>query len=158
MSVFASTAYATLPFLCGLAGVLWSGRSSDLSGERKLHAGLPLIAAAVFFALSAVPGQPFAAVLLCLCLTAAAGYAFPPPFWVLPTLTLGESAAAASIGLINAIGNLGGFVGPTVVGYLLSSNRSYSVAMMFLAACYLVAGVLILLVRVPPKAPPPCNH
>jgi ACS family tartrate transporter-like MFS transporter len=67
---------------------------------------------------------------------------------VLPTLTLGESAAAASIGLINSIGNLGGFIGPTVVGSLLSGGRSYSTAMTFLAGGYFLAGILILGVRV----------
>jgi ACS family tartrate transporter-like MFS transporter len=148
MSVMASTAASALPFIAGLAGVLWSGRSSDRTGERKLHCAVPLFACGLFFTLSALPGLSFPFVLLFLSLTAMAGYAFPPPFWVLPTLTLGESAAAASIGLINSIGNLGGFIGPAVVGYLLSHHYPYHVAMMFLSCCYLVAGALILAVRV----------
>jgi ACS family tartrate transporter-like MFS transporter len=154
LSVNASTAVAALPFLLGIAGVWLSGRSSDRTGERKLHTSVPLMLAAVWFTLSAIPGQPFAMVLLWLCLTSFTHHRFPPPFWVLPTLTLGETAAAASIGLINSIGNLGGFIGPTVVGYLLTHNYSYPVAMTFLAAGYFLGGALILGVRVRRVAPP----
>ncbi len=148
MSVVLSTVCSTLPFVFGLVSIVLSGRSSDRTAERKLHAALPLFAAAVFFALSAVPGQPFLLVLLALCLTAAGVYAFPPPFWVLPTLTLGESAAALAVGTINAVGNLGGFIGPAVVGYLLSRDWPYQVGMSFLAACFLISGLLLLAVRV----------
>lgn len=148
LSVFASTAVAALPYVFGLIGVLLSGRSSDRTGERKLHSGVPLLIAATFFAISALPGQPFAMVLTWLCLTAFWHHMFPPPFWVLPTLTLEASAAAASIGFINSIGNLGGFIGPAVVGYLLSHNYSYTVAMCFLAMGYFLGGLLILGVRV----------
>jgi predicted MFS family arabinose efflux permease len=133
--------------LFGLAGVLLSGYSSDRTGERKFHCALPLILAAVFLTASAVPGQPFPWVLALLCVTTMAHHAFPPPFWVLPTMTLGESAAAASVGFINSIGNLGGFIGPTVVGYLLSHSASYFVAMSFLAGGYFLSGILILGVR-----------
>jgi nitrate/nitrite transporter NarK len=152
LSVYISTACAALPFLVAVLTVLISGRDSDRTGERRLHASVPLILAGAFFSLSTLPGQPFPLVMLWLTLTGAAGYAFPPPFWVLPTLTLGESAAAASIGLINSIGNLGGFFGPSIVGYLLSRNYSYGLAMTFLASCYLSGGLLILAIRIRPKA------
>jgi MFS transporter, ACS family, tartrate transporter len=148
LSVFASTAASALPFLFGLAGVLLSGYSSDRTGERRLHCAVPLMLAAVFLTWSALPHQPFPVVLVLLCLTSLAHHFFPPPFWVLPTMTLGASAAAASVGFINSIGNLGGFIGPTVVGYLLSQNYSYTVAMTFLAGGYFLAGLLILGVRV----------
>jgi ACS family tartrate transporter-like MFS transporter len=152
LSVNMATACAALPFLAGLASTVHSGRSSDRTGERRFHAGMPLVLAASFFALSTFVGQPFALVMLWLTLTGAAGYAFPPPFWVLPTMTLGESAAAASIGLINSIGNLGGFLGPVIVGYLLSRNLPYSLGMTVLASGYLLGGLLILAVRVPRRA------
>ncbi|MBI3667636.1 MAG: MFS transporter [Acidobacteria bacterium] len=148
LSVSWATACAALPFGVGIVGLLLGSRSSDRTGERRLHTALPLMMQAVFFMLAGLPGQSFPLVLLWLCLTAVVGYSWPPPFWVLPTATLGESAAAASIGLINAIGNLGGFIGPTVVGYLLSRNFTYTTAILFLSSCFLVAGVLILNVRV----------
>jgi nitrate/nitrite transporter NarK len=106
---------------------------------------------ATFFTLSALPGQSFPMVLSWLCLTTACGYSFPAPFWVLPTLTLGESAAAASIGLINLIGNLGGFIGPSAVGYVLARTHSYPLGMMILALGAMLGGLVLLAVRVQPQ-------
>ena len=148
LSVVLSTACAALPFATGLISVRLSGRLSDRSGERRLHTAIPMIVTSIFFMLAALPGQPFPLVLLWLCLTGAFGYAWPPPFWVLPTTTLTKSAAAASVGLINAIGNLGGFLGPSVTGFLLSRQYSYTAAISFLSFCYVLGGVLILRVRV----------
>jgi ACS family tartrate transporter-like MFS transporter len=148
LSITSSTLWATLPFVVGLVSIVVSGHMSDLSGERKFHASVPLMLAATFFALSTVPGQSFPMVLTWLCLTTAAGYAFPPPFWVLPTLTLGESAAAASIGLINLVGNLGGFIGPSAVGYVLTRTHSYPLGMLILASGAMLGGLVLLGVRV----------
>jgi ACS family tartrate transporter-like MFS transporter len=94
--------------------------------------------------LSAIPRQPFLLVMLWLCLTAGAVYAWPPPFWALPTFILNESAAAAGIGLINMAGVLGAFVGPSVVGYLLSAGYSNGTTTTFLSICFVVGAVLVL--------------
>jgi ACS family tartrate transporter-like MFS transporter len=63
-----------------------------------------------------------------------------------PTLFLGESAAAASIGLINAVGNLGGFAGPMVMGYLANKTHSFSTGLLYLVASLVVSGLLMLAV------------
>jgi ACS family tartrate transporter-like MFS transporter len=149
LSASASTAWSALPFIVGLIAMIASGRRSDRAGERKFHAAIPLMLAAVFFALSAVPGQTFPMVLTWLCLTTAAGYSFSAPFWVLPTMTLGESAAAASIGLINLVGNLGGFIGPSIVGFVLTRTHSYPLGMMILAMSAMLGAFVLLAVRVP---------
>jgi MFS transporter, ACS family, tartrate transporter len=151
-STAAATRWAGLPFLVGLFSVLISGRLSDRAGERKLHAAIPLMLSGAFFALSTLPGQSFPMVITWLCLTTAVGYGFPAPFWVLPTLTLGESAAAASIGLINCIGNLGGFIGPAAVGYVLTTTHSYPLGMSILAGGAILGGLVLLGLRVPPAA------
>jgi len=151
LSVISSTMWSALPFIVGLIAMVVSGRRSDRAGERRLHAAIPLMLAATFFTLSAVPGQSFPMVLTWLCLTTACGYSFPAPFWVLPTLTLGESAAAASIGLINLIGNLGGFIGPSAVGYVLARTHSYPLGMMILALGAMLGGLVLLAVRVQPQ-------
>ncbi len=150
-SVSVSTAWAALPYVVGFFAVLASGRMSDRSGERKFHAAVPLMLSATFFSLSTVPGQRFPVVITLLCLTTAAGFCFPPPFWVLPTLTQGESAAAASIGLINCIGNLGGFFGPSAVGLVLARTHSYPLGMSILSMGAMLAGLVLLAVRVPRK-------
>src|SRR5712691_7738658 len=73
-------------------------------------------------------------------------YGFQPCFWAVPTLFLSESAAAASIGLINAVGNLGGFVGPLVMGYLAGRTHSFAPGLLYLVASLFVSGVLMLAV------------
>jgi nitrate/nitrite transporter NarK len=82
-------------------------------------------------------------------LTGAAIFAWIPAFWVLPTLILGEAAAAASIGLINSIGNLGGFVGPSVVGYFSSRQLPEWTGVIFLAACYWLSAAFTLRICLP---------
>ena len=80
-------------------------------------------------------------------LYAACVHAYQPCFWALPTITLGESAAAASIGMINALGNLGGFVGPLVMGYWVTKTGSFTAGLAWLLVNLVGAGILILLLR-----------
>ena len=99
-------------------------RLSDQRRERKLHTAIPLIVAGISFAMVTIPGQSFLVSMVWLCITGMSLWAWSPPFWVLPTITMGQSAAAASVGFINTVGNVGGFVGPSLVGYMLSAGRS----------------------------------
>jgi len=142
--------WSGLIYACGLISVFVSGRSSDRTGERKWHCVAGQIAAAVFLALSSLPGQPFGLVMFWLCLTALAGYFWPTPFWALPTLTLTASAAAVSIGFINMWANLAGFLGNHEMGWLRHNGFSERACLLLLSGCYLVGGLLISVVRVPP--------
>jgi len=146
-SAIFSTALSALPFVVAVVSVVWLGRSSDLRGEHKWHTAVPLGLAALFFTLSAPAETPFLVAMLWLCATGAVLFAWAPSFWVLPTLTLGESAAAASLGLINSVGNLGGFVGPSVVGYLMSRSSSHTVTTGFLALSFVMGAAMVLAVR-----------
>ena len=139
-----SSVYSALPFGLAVLSVFFMGRSSDRTGERKLHTAIPMALAGLFLALSTLPNQPFPLVMLWLSLVGAAAYGWNPCFWVLPTLVLGESAAAASIGLINSVGNLGGFIGPSVLGLVAVRSNSFSLAVGFLSLCYLTGAALVL--------------
>jgi ACS family tartrate transporter-like MFS transporter len=123
------------------------GWSSDRTNERKLHAAVPMILAGVFLWLSTIKGQSTFLLLLWLCLSGAFGYAWAPSFWSLPTLLLGESSAAVSVGFINCIGNLGGFAGPYFVGRFLSAGYSQPLAMRGLAISFFLAALFLLLTR-----------
>ena len=70
--------------------------------------------------------------------------AYLPAFWTLPSELMSAAAAAASIGLINAFGNLGGAVGPTVVGMVRDSTGSYRVGLRFLAASMVISAAIII--------------
>lgn len=148
-SVIVSTLLSALPFAAAAICLLWIGYSSDRTGKRKLFAAVPLFAAGAFLAGVTIPGQPFALTMLWLVLTGSMLWTWTPSFWVLPTLALGESAAAASLGLINSIGNLGGFFGPMLVGYFLSKQQSSSFVDTLLCLAFGVAGGLVLLTPVP---------
>jgi ACS family tartrate transporter-like MFS transporter len=143
--------YSGLFYACGLVSVFVSGQSSDRSGERKWHCVGGLVATALLLAGSAIPGQSFPLIMAWLCFTGLAAYFWPSPFWALPTLTLTASAAAISIGFINMLANLAGYFGNHFNGWLRSRNASESTCLLFLAACYLLGGVLISFVNVQKK-------
>ena len=145
-SVFSSTVLSALPFACAMVSIYFFAKSSDRTGKRKLHTFIPLSLAAVFFMVSALPGLPFPISFLFLCLTGATAMSWGVTFWILPSLILGQSAAAAT-GLINIFSALGSFVGPSVVGYLLSQGYSYRTTVMFLSCCFLMGAALVCGIR-----------
>jgi ACS family tartrate transporter-like MFS transporter len=146
---------ATIPYLLAtLAMVFWS-RSSDRRNERKLHSAIPLgVAAAALYAAGSVTDTAAAVALISLAL--AGLYAFKSPFWALPTLFLDRSTASVSIAVINSIGNLGGFVGPYMIGVVKGSGNgggSTTAALGFLSALLVVAFLMALFMRTRNEAP-----
>ncbi|HEY3741566.1 MAG TPA: MFS transporter [Bryobacteraceae bacterium] len=144
-----STVLSAVPYAVGAAASLWIGRRSDKKGGSQLLACGCFLLGGISLGLVAIPGQPVSLPVLWLCATGAAAYGYMPAFWILPTLLTGEMAAAASIGMINSVGNLGGFVGPWVIGALRTRGWSPTVVMLFPAAFYFLAMTLTYLVRVP---------
>jgi len=133
--------------------VMWlAGRSSDRTGWHKLHACIPLLCGGLFFALSAAPGQPAWLVFAWVCLTgASAVFGWMPAFWTLPTSISAGSARAASVGLINSVGNLGGFVGPAVIGYLRTRFEPTHALVLIVSLSWTAAALLTSLVKSPSK-------
>jgi ACS family tartrate transporter-like MFS transporter len=146
-SNLATTLLAAIPYCVGLASILLIGWSSDRTRERRWHTALSMIAAGLGLLLSlAVQEQP--AIALCMfCLAAGGLYGYLPGFWALPSSFLTGTAAAAAIGLINSFGNLGGFVGPFVVGYLSTATGSFFWGVLYLSMSAVVAAGLILALR-----------
>jgi ACS family tartrate transporter-like MFS transporter len=147
-SAAAALDWMSLFYACGLAGVWLAARSSDRTGERKWHCVIGMVATGVFLAATVVPNQPWALVFFWLCLTGFFAYAWPPPFWVLPTLTLSASAAAVGIGFINICANVAGLLGNPVVGYMKEAQFSDRACLLVLATCYLAGGMIIAFLRV----------
>jgi len=131
-----------LPFAMGIVSLLLFSWSSDRLQERYWHTALPLILGGCFFILTAIPSLSFGWLLILLCMTSFFIYGFIPSYWVLTTMTLSESAAAAAVGFINCFTALGGFLGPTLIGNMLSFGIPFTGVIFLIASCYVVAGSL----------------
>jgi MFS family permease len=122
---------------------LW-GRHSDKTGERVWHVFLPAVIGGTSLAISGfLTGTP-ALALVALTIGAMGIYAALPTFWTLPTAMLSGTAAAGGIALINSIGNLGGYFGPSFMGYLKDWTKSHTYGLIGLGACMVMAGCLAL--------------
>ena len=142
---------ATLPFLASWPAMLLLSWSSDRKGERRWHTAAAYIALAAGLAGGVWAGGSVAFVLVMFSLAGIGINARLPAFWTLPASLLGGATAAASIGAINCIGNLGGLVGPYLLGALSTSTGSYSTGIWYLTGASALAAMLILLVRSKPE-------
>jgi ACS family tartrate transporter-like MFS transporter len=134
-----------IPPIGSLVGQLFVGWNSDRTKERRLHAALPIYLGSAALALTLFRGQPLWMMILLFTATALGTKAYLPAFWTLPSLFLTEAAAAGSIGLINSFGNLGGAVGPTVLGFLKDWSGSYLPGILFLSLSMAVSATVIVL-------------
>jgi len=141
------TLIVMLPYIGGLVATLVNGWHSDRTQERHWHTALPIFLAAASLLLAVVYESQLWTQLAFFTLFATSLNAYQPCFWALPTATLSESAAAASVGLINSIGNLGGFVGPYLLGYLATRTGSLASGLSCLPAFLAVAGLLVFCLR-----------
>jgi MFS transporter, ACS family, tartrate transporter len=141
------TMVAMMPHLAGLGGMLAFGWSSDRTGERRWHAAGAMILGAAGYLLVVAGGASPWLVVLAFCVVAAGADGYFPGFWPLPTAFLTESAAAAAIGLINSFGNLGGFVGPYILGSVKTATNSFNVGLMLLAVSMVIGAGCVLAVR-----------
>jgi len=148
------TLLAALPYVAALVTQQVNGWHSDRTGERRWHAALPVFMCGIALALAVFYRANVYLAIAMLVLAGGAFYGFQPCFWAVPTRFLSESAAAASIGLINSVGNLGGFVGPVVMGYLAKRTHSFTPGLLYLVASLFVSGALMLSVRSAPSSIP----
>jgi ACS family tartrate transporter-like MFS transporter len=142
------TSLLLIPALIGIAGMLINGWHSDRTAERHWHSAIPLIAAGSMFGLLTAFRHEVPLAIASLLLGSGFMYAYYPAFWAIPTMMLSEAAAAATFGLINSIGQLGGFAGNYAIGFLNDRTRSLSASFVFIALVYVAAGSLIVSLRV----------
>jgi ACS family tartrate transporter-like MFS transporter len=134
---------AAIPYVIAAVVMVLVGGSSDRTGERRYHVALPALVGCVALVLSAATTHPVLA-LLTLSMAAAGIWGALGPFWALPTTYLSGTGAAAGIALINSIGNLGGFLGPSMIGWVRQQTGSFSLALLTLAVAPLLACLLVL--------------
>lgn len=122
---------------------------SDKTGERKKHAAGVLIVSGLALLVSALSGaNPLIAVLFILIAQGIWG-GFSPVFWSIPPIIIDAAIIGAATGLINGVGNLGGFVGPYLFGYLIDVTGSQQVGLFFIVGVQLLAGLLLLSIMSP---------
>jgi ACS family tartrate transporter-like MFS transporter len=138
------TTLVAVPYLTALVAMLLAGRSSDRTAERRWHTIVPIWAAGLGLAGSVLLEGRLDTLLPALCLGTAGVCAFIPTFWALTTSQVAGRRGAIAVGLINSTGNLGGFVGPYVMGYLRTSTGTYSAGLLYLVVSALIAGALVL--------------
>ncbi|HWC18748.1 MAG TPA: MFS transporter [Terriglobales bacterium] len=142
----------TIPYI--IAGILMvvTAKSSDKTGERRAHMSATFVlSGGAFLGALLVQQSPLLSFSL-LSIAVGAVYASLGPFWALPTETMPIKVVATAMGLINAIGNLGGYFGPVVVGYFLKHSGGFVYGFGSLGAGLLLAAVLSFMLR-PAKDP-----
>ena len=146
-SVFNVGLLVAIPNLIAVIGmILWS-RNSDRTGERYWHAAIACLIAAVGMALAARAGSSAFLAIAGLSLTAFGVSAAKPPLWCIPTIFFGGTAAAASIGLINSLGTLGGFAGPYMIGSANGTRGNFTRGLYLVGGTLIVSAVTIILMR-----------
>lgn len=142
---------SAIPFLIEIPFLLLLASHSDRTGERRWHVSIPVGIGAIAFFVFGSSERMSSNVVLAMVLFSIAAiglHGYRASFWTLPTIFLSETAAATAIGVINCFGNLGGFLGPYMVGWLSNNSGSYRTAMLFLGSCALMASLMVAAVRV----------
>jgi ACS family tartrate transporter-like MFS transporter len=146
-----------IPNLIAVIGMVFWSSHSDRSGERYWHAAIACLIAALGMTVAARAGSSAILAITGLSLTAFGVSAAKPPLWSLPTTFFGGTAAAASIGLINSLGTLGGFVGPYMIGSTNETGGNFSRGLYLVGGTLIVSAVTIVAMRFARQAMLPQN-
>jgi ACS family tartrate transporter-like MFS transporter len=133
-----------IPPIGSLVGQIFIGWSSDRTRERRLHAALPIYMGATALICTLLNRDHIWLTIVLFTLALTGLKAYLPAFWSLPSLFLTEAAAAGSIGLINSVGNLGGFLGPSVIGMVQKLTGSFQGGITILATSMAVSATILM--------------
>jgi len=148
-SGFRLSAMTAVPFVAALVGMVLIGRHSDRTGERKWHVAACAITAAVGLILASQAAIHPLLLVLSFALSQVGQRSVMSVFWSIPPIFLGGTAAAAGIALINAFGNLGGAVGPSIMGWLRDATGAYERGLLVLAGALILEAILVVSLHLP---------
>ncbi len=134
-----------IPYACAVVSMLSVARSADRSGERRWHFALASLASGIGLYFSTVFGANVPLAMIALSVGAAGMLATMPVFWTWPSAILAGGSAAAAIGMINSIGNLAGFVSPSIIGWLKDVTHSTNAGMYFVSGAMVLGALLAFL-------------
>ena len=135
-----------LPYLLAMGAMVLLGWSSDRSGERGGHVAFSAAAGAAGL-VGAVLFTSHVLIIASLCMAASGIYAALAVFWTLPSSILRGTAAAAGLALLNSFSNLGGFFGPTVMGWARQKTGDFTLGMLLLTGMLVLAAVAVVLIE-----------
>jgi ACS family tartrate transporter-like MFS transporter len=133
-----------VPSLAAVIALLFCAWNADRTGERVWHVAGPFLVSGAGFALAALAHSP-ALKFLGLVLGAAGVTSSSPAVWFLPTALLTSTATAVGLALINSTGSIGGFFGPSVIGWVRDATGSFSGSLLCLAGAMVVTALLALI-------------
>ena len=141
--------YSAIPYIVSAIAMTILSRSSDRHGERRLHSAIPALVGAVSLAAAAVfGGQLFPSLLFITIATAMIWVAYTI-FWAIPSEYLKGDTAAGGMAFINTIGLLGGFLSPTIMGWVKQATGSLQAGLYVMVALLLLGAILLYLNRLP---------
>ena len=131
-----------IPWIIGLGANFDAGRCADRSGSYRDAATTLLIVSGIGLLITGLLGNPVL-VMIGLCLAAVGFCSAQPIFWNIPTSYLSGAALASSVGLINGVGNLGGFVAPNLRVWVVEAFGTESAGLLMLAAMPFLGALLL---------------
>lgn len=132
-----------IPHLIGLIAMILISKHSDRTGERRFHGAIPVFVGGCALLLLAKSPNPAISIAFLALMAIGIDSSFGP-FWSLPSQFLTGAAAASGIALINSVGNLGGFVGPYIIGWLKDRTGTTSSGL-FVIGCFMIVAALLIL-------------
>lgn len=145
LSTFEIGFASAIPFIFSAAASVLIGRHSDKTGERKWHIALPAFLGAIGFVIASMATNPLVS-MAALCVAATGLWVSNTLFWALPAGMLSGASAAVGIAFINAFGNLGGFAGPYLTGWIRETTHSYVWALVMLGGFLTLSAIIVLVV------------
>ena len=137
--------YTSIPFVCGSIAVLLLSRSSDHFKERRMHVAIPLMIGMIALYATTFLGNAFLPAMIAMSIAAALIFGGGALFWSIPPTYLSREAAATGIAVISSIGILGGFVSPTIIGYIKTVTGSINYGLLVMTVLICVGGMTLLL-------------
>ena len=134
-----------IPYGCAVVAMLFNARSADRTGERRWHFSVASALGGLGLMLATIYGDNVTLAMAALSLGTAGLLATMPVFWTYPSAILGGTAAAAGIAMINSVGNLAGFVSPSIIGWMKDVTHSTNAGMYVVSAALFLGAVLALL-------------
>jgi ACS family tartrate transporter-like MFS transporter len=134
---------SALPFAAAAVAMVWWGTHADRANEHRLHTAAAAFLNFAGLAVCIFLNDPLF-MMVAIILSQMGQSSIAPTFWALPTAMLTGTAAAGGIAMINAVGNLGGFLGPYMMGAIKDATGSFTIGLLSIAMGTLVASIVLL--------------